>query len=102
MTTKRIEYWVNINKSGADFCGSKEEAEETKEPDDSTYRLTERRDGETVVGPLEMAVIEAAMAQYEETLHAMPGDDDTTEAYDRACAATNNAVRAMKELEKSQ
>lgn len=60
---ERIEAWAVTDGKSISKLGREIDARATAKSLGDEYRevrLTERRDGETIVGPLEMAVIEAA------------------------------------------
>lgn len=93
---ERIEAWAVTDGKSISKLGREIDARETAKSLGGEYRevrLTERRDGETIVGPLEMAVIEAAkqiIAEWDER-NVPPG---TTSA-GRQCM--ESAIGALRE-----
>lgn len=65
-----------------------------EERDGKRARLVELRDGETIVGPLEMAVIEAAI-NHQKIADAFKAEDDE----DILCALAKKSTAAQRTLE---
>lgn len=97
---KRVETWAYTVPGGvvpcADFETAQQEAEigNDEEFTSRVVRLTERRNDETIVGPLEMAVIEAAI-NHQKIADAFKAEDDE----DILCALAKKSTAAQRTLE---